>query len=261
MRGYELMTQDNNTARRRKKRRRGRRVYKVITALIIVIALVLAVNFLFRVNTIEVNGVSHHTAQEVIDASGIKMGQCLYLVNKFKVVDNLAASLTYVEDIDIYRRLPDTIVIDITERTPSAMVKCGADYWVLDENCRVLDKVRSLEEISSTTTVIGIEALSASPGSVIEVSSEEKTALAQLTAVLKGLQVEDMVGAFTTIDVTDPYNVVCMYDGDRIKVIFGDCTDMAYRVRFFRAIVNERSSDETGSIDIRDTQAPRFIEG
>ena len=69
------------------------------------------------------------------------------------------------------------------------------------------------------------------------------------------------MGAFTTIDVTDPYNVVCMYDGDRIKVIFGDCTDRAYRVRFFRAIVNERSSDETGSIDIRDTQAPRFIEG
>lgn len=254
------MAQDKNGALRRRKRRRGRRVYKIITVLAVVIVLVLAVNFLFRVSTIEVNGVSHHTQQEVIDASGIKMGQCLYLVNKFKVVDNLVASLTYVEDIDIYRRLPNTIVIDITERTPSAMVKCGADYWVLDENCKVLDKVRSLEEISSTTTVVGVEPVGASPGNVIEVSGGDKSALTQLTLALKGLKEENMVGAFTTIDVSDPYNVVCMYDGERIKVEFGDCTDMAYRVRFFRAIIGELSQDETGTIDITDTEAPRFIE-
>ena len=108
-------------ARRRNSSRHRRRgsfsfLYKVLSVLLICGAILGAMTFLFRINTIEITGVSHSTQDEILAASGIKQGDNLYLINKYDVADDIFARLPYVQTVQIHRRLPDTMTLFLAGR-------------------------------------------------------------------------------------------------------------------------------------------------
>lgn len=74
-------------------------------------------------DTVVVTGTQRYTQQEVIDATGIKTGDNLFLMNKYDVAQNIVGELPYIEEIRINRKLPDTLLIQVEEcGTPLALV-------------------------------------------------------------------------------------------------------------------------------------------
>ena len=76
-------------ARRRHSNRRRRRgnfgfLYKLLSVLVICGAVVTALTLFFRVDTIRVTGTERYTEDEVIGASGIQLGDNLFLLNKYQ---------------------------------------------------------------------------------------------------------------------------------------------------------------------------------
>lgn len=109
-------------ARRRHSNRRRRRgnfgfLYKLLSVLVICAAVVMALTLFFRVDTIEVTGTKRYTEKDVIEASGIQLGDNLFLLNKYEAARSIAEQLPYIdiEDIRIRRELPDTLLIDVAE--------------------------------------------------------------------------------------------------------------------------------------------------
>lgn len=109
-------------ARRRHSNRRRRRgnfgfLYKLLSVLVICAAVVMALTLFFRVDTIEVTGTERYTEKDVIEASGIQLGDNLFLLNKYEAARSIAEQLPYIdiEDIRIRRELPDTLLIDVAE--------------------------------------------------------------------------------------------------------------------------------------------------
>ena len=101
-------------ARRRHSNRRRRRgnfgfLYKLLSVLVICAAVVMALTLFFRVDTIEVTGTERYTEKDVIEASGIQLGDNLFLLNKYEAARSIAEQLPYIdiEDIRIRRELPD----------------------------------------------------------------------------------------------------------------------------------------------------------
>ena len=85
-------------ARKRGSGRRHRRnrfgfLYKLLTALVICAVVVVALTMFFRVGTIRVEGNSRYTDQEVIDASGMAVGDNLILLNKHALALRLTEQL------------------------------------------------------------------------------------------------------------------------------------------------------------------------
>ena len=123
-------------ARRRnssRHRRRGRFAFlnKVLSMLGVCGAGVAALTLFFRVETMEITGLERYSAEEVSDASGVQTGDNLYLLNKYDVVSRIQEALPYVEQIRINRRLPDTLVIEVTEcAEPLAIVQDGSAWLV-----------------------------------------------------------------------------------------------------------------------------------
>lgn len=90
-------------------------LFKLLCALAVVIALTIGATVFFQVETIAVTGNSRYTQQEVIDASGIQIGDNLYRMNKYQIGNQVLGQLPYVEKILIRRSLPSTIVITVSE--------------------------------------------------------------------------------------------------------------------------------------------------
>ena len=94
-------------------RRRGRfsGLYKVLSVLLAAGAVAAACIVFFRVNTIQVEGNVRYTAQEVIDASGVKIGDNLIVLPGGRVSAAIRAQLPYVEGVTLQRAYPDGLVI------------------------------------------------------------------------------------------------------------------------------------------------------
>ena len=86
----------------------------------IVAAVIFGVAIFFKVNTVEVQGNTIYSAEEIRSASGIQKGDNLFTLNKEAAAGSIKASLPYVETVSIIRFLPDKIVIEVKESSRSS---------------------------------------------------------------------------------------------------------------------------------------------
>ena len=100
------MNQESRTAGKARRVRSGV-LGKLLIMLAIVAAVVFGVAIFFKVNTIEVQGNTVYSAEQIVEASQIRQGDNLLTVNKALAVGNIKAALPYVEDVSIARSLPD----------------------------------------------------------------------------------------------------------------------------------------------------------
>ena len=86
--------------RHNRKRKRGRRrfglLFKLLCGAALVAAATLGATVFFQVETIAVVGNSRYTAQEVIDASGVQIGDNLFQMNKNQISQQILQRLPYV---------------------------------------------------------------------------------------------------------------------------------------------------------------------
>lgn len=118
-------------ARRNRRRRRNRGLlgplFKVLCVAAVLVALTFGVTVFFEVETVTVNGTSRYTPEEVVEASGIGIGDNLYRFNKNHISNRILQTLPYVEGVNINRKPPSTIVITVTEFSAVARIEPPAD--------------------------------------------------------------------------------------------------------------------------------------
>lgn len=78
-------------------------------------ALILALTILFKVEAIEVQGISRYSTEEVTEASGLEKGDNLFLADLGAAEKAVESKLPYVKAAHISLSLPDTFVIDVEE--------------------------------------------------------------------------------------------------------------------------------------------------
>ena len=195
-------------ARRRHSNRRRRRgnfgfLYKLLSVLVICAAVVMALTLFFRVDTIEVTGTERYTEKDVIEASGIQLGDNLFLLNKYEAARSIAEQLPYIdiEDIRIRRELPDTLLIDVAEcGTPLAVIQDGS-AWLLSPKGKIVEQLPA-SQAGDYAVIDGCELLAPSVGTDIALSTEfanQQTSLLALLAALDAAGLTDRVDAIQDV--------------------------------------------------------------
>ena len=131
-------------ARRRRNRRyrRGRflPLLRILLFLLICGALAAAMTVFFKVEEVSVSGNSRYTAQEVVEASGVALGDNLYLLNKDEIVARLTRELPYLSQVRIRRQLPSTLTVEVTETQAAAAVESGGTVWLISGQGKLLEQ-------------------------------------------------------------------------------------------------------------------------
>ena len=115
---------------------------KLLIMLAVVAAIVFGVAIFFKVNTIEIQGNTVYSADQIIEASQIQQGDNLLTVNKALAVGNIKAALPYVEDVSIARSLPDGIIIQVRESVVSFAVMTDTNAaWLIGPGGKALERI------------------------------------------------------------------------------------------------------------------------
>ena len=125
----------------KKKRRKKKAKILFFTLLFILLMMtlsILSMTVFFNADTILVEGNTRYSAEEILEAGGLKIGQNLFRLDKFEVIDQMK-ELPYIKEVTIRRKLPNTLKVEIIENQPVVWVECAGKAALLNEEYRILE--------------------------------------------------------------------------------------------------------------------------
>lgn len=148
-RSREELRREAREARERMRHRRKLFIWFLLIIGIVIAGVVLSLTLFFNVSSIQVNGASQYADSEIIKACGVKNGDNLFLINRDKVEEHVQQNLPYTGAVQVKRKLPSTLVLDVEDSTIAAAVHQGTEYYLINADGKVLAVASSEKEFKS----------------------------------------------------------------------------------------------------------------
>ena len=246
---------------------RNRLLLRMATVVAIVVALVLAMAVFFRVEHIQVAGMEQYTAWDISQASGIQQGDSLFSLGMPGAAARVQ-KLPYVKDVRIGIKLPNTVVIHVTEVRVTYAVKAeNDDWWLVDSDGKVIEKIPAEPQVA-VTKILGVRVLAPKAGqsaealetAMPEVDAEGNTIPVTVTAahqlkvalgIAKDLEANGIIGQAASIDVNDLGDIQVWY-GQQYQIKLGNENQLSYKISLAKGAIDtlNQESHNSGVLDV-----------
>lgn len=243
-----MASSDRYGVTRNKKKRSA--VFAPLSFLLVCVAVVFALGVFFRVQTIEVDGSTVYTPEEIIEAAGIEEGDNLFFINQLSVGSRIIANLPQVENAWVERDLPNKIVIHVEESYALAFVHWNEYYWTITGNCKLLENAPP-EELPGLIQVLDVTPVEPEAGRFMEVEPEEELKLSYLKSILSSFEELDIVQNVSDLNMSNAANPTFRYL-DRFTVRMGPNDNTDYKLRMLMSAVLTMEPDESGTFNLTD---------
>ena len=249
-----LREQQKRKAKRRVIKRIDKGIFKrlVITGGILC-AVILSMIIFFRVEHVEIRGAAYYTADEIRNVCSVARGDNLLTLSRGRISGNIMAHLKYVEAVRVTRRLPDTLVLYITESDPQYAVRdTQGDYYLITAQGKVTEKINA-QLAQDYTPIEGLQILPPEVGEELSLSptagESAKTKLEALTTLLEQIEAADLGRYVASVQAPSAGQLSLWYE-DRFEVKLGSSARMDYKLEYLKAVVAQEESYVTGKIDL-----------
>jgi len=166
----------------------------------------------FGVKEVVVEGNQSLRAEEIIRLTGVVPGTNIFLLNDEQILSRLYLN-PILESVEIVRKLPNQLLVQVQERVPCALLPVTAGFVVVDSKGIYLTRVGNMIEINRpviTGCEISPEVL---PGQVLS-----EAMLLQFLPVLEQMDTET-IQLISEINLSHPESIkVVTLDGIEIRV-------------------------------------------
>lgn len=238
-------TKKINKKKKDAKREKRLRVLKIIALIIISVVLVILLlsSSLFNINTISVEGNSKLSEEKVISLSSIELYTNMFKFSTIKAKSKLKEN-SYIEDAQISRKLPSTVVITVEERVPTYMLQFADSYVYINNQGYMLEISNEKIDVpiltGFTTDLSNIK-----PGN--RINSEDLEKMRMVIKIYQTLSNNGIADIVSKIDMSDERNYTLFFDSEGKKVYLGDASDLSTRIVCLKSIL-EAVSGKAGEI-------------
>lgn len=235
-----------NTRKRRRSRRGGGSLgplMRLLSVLLTAVVIVVALTLFFKVDQVIVSGNGRYTQDEIASVSGVETGDNLILLDKYQIARRLYTQLPFITDVRIHRKLPDSLVIEVTETRVALALESGGAWWLLSESGKVLD-VSDESGAEGCLILRGVAAEGIAVGDQLSLA-EGNITTERLLALVEAFSKRGMLENADSVDATDPDVLHIGYDGRFDVELYYDA-DFEFKLECLRAAVNDLEPNETG---------------
>lgn len=233
---------------------------KFVTMLAVVAAVVFGLVIFFKIQHIQVQGNAYYTADEIAEASGIALEDNLLTMSKAAVAARIRAELPYVSEVQIKRSLPNTVVITVTEFEVTYGIQDEINrWWLINREGRVLDQSNA-QAVKDHVIVQGLIIQSPEIGDDIKPAATEGADMSELASkkdaaltLLQLLETSAFAKQIVSIDVSTSYDILLWY-GTQYQIKLGNTEQLAYKMQYLQAVLEELESFQSGVIDLTFTE-------
>lgn len=263
-RGYEDKFAHNVTVtskheRRRRFKRRWRFYTFLITGgLMLLLAGYLLYSYVLVTNEIIVEGTDRYASSELIDASGIMVGEKLFSpsIDEAAIEEKLTDRFPYIKSVKVRRQLPNKIVLELTEEEPVFAADIFGQYVLLSQKMRVLE-ITDTEPSGKYIKLKLPDVRRATNGQIIELDG---TMLDVVRRAADAVCSETMRDGTSVLDVSDRFNIRISYGG-RFRLELGSVNDIDIKLTIAFEIMKDDkfAGGNKGTIYLSDVNRPSAI--
>ncbi|MEG1152783.1 MAG: FtsQ-type POTRA domain-containing protein [Oscillospiraceae bacterium] len=170
--------QIGNRKATRKRYAKFRLYYMIFFLLFAAISFYLATTKFFLIEAVDVSGTNKYTKEEIIEFANIKIGTNLFKVDKKKIKKEMIEKYEYIEDVNVKVVFPPSIIFEIKQAEPFALVKDNDDYLLVSEKWRVLE--RTAEPVMTRMPIVMGMSTPKNPQAVTQTKNVEGTQMAMV---------------------------------------------------------------------------------
>lgn len=239
--------------------------FKFAVMLAVVAVIVLSMVIFFKVKHINVllptdeSGeiVSYYTEQDIKEAAGINIDDNLLSLSKDAVAARIYAALPYVNELQIKKQLPGTVIISFSEFDVTYAIQDEkGGWWLMSREGRILEAADE-QSIRGHLSVTGMPIQVPEPGDYIKPAATDGADMSEIAnkqtvvlAVIPALEQAPFVKELTSVDVSTSYDLTLWY-GTRYKIRLGTIENLSYKLQFLQSTLeNKDVQARSGVIDL-----------
>ena len=244
-----------------KKKKRIKLMLKFTALLIIIIAGIIfaLVSPIFNIKEINVSNNNQINTETIISLSQLNLGQNIFKFNKNKVNKNIKTN-AYIESVEIKRKLPNKVQIQIEERKQEYNVEFLNGYAYINNQGYIL---QISEEKQALPTIQGI---STPDEQIVEgnrLNSEDLEKLEVIIQIMNICKNYELDSKITNIDISTKDEYTLYLEEEKKTIYLGDKSNLSNKMLYVQVIIEENRGKE-GAIfvngDLNNNFKPRFKE-
>ncbi len=241
----------------RRTRRSGSGFFSFFLILAIAtIGMIVMMQTVFRLEAVCVIGHEQHSAQEVINVSGLRYGQNIFSIRASDVRAALERDATLVYQ-GIQVKYPNMVYLQVSERKPVAVLLWLGIYYALDADGIVLENINETEYTGNLPVITGMRVTSAHKGQRLEVNSSVQ--LSAYCTLIDELSKQDYISQIEEIRLGKPDNIY-LVNAEGISIRIGKPEDLMRKVQSIRTAMGSLRSlnVRSGVMDVSDPTDVKF---
>ncbi len=255
-----------------KQRKRRKMITLVLLVLLIaVVGLVLSLTVFFRITAINVAQSTIYSDEQIVNASGIKISENMFLTDSEKAAKKIEEALPYISDVSIKKSITGKMTLTVTETKAAMAFLEGEQYLIINPEGKVLERSRIISEHVCLVSGVGyteategktivLSDLKASDGETVLRTGEKL--LEDLVTAYKGNE-EYLSGKISEIRLDDINNLEMVYEY-RILLKCGEIGKLESTLKFAGAIIERLDGENPyykGTVDLRIENKAYYNEG
>lgn len=226
-----------------------------ITTMIIALAIMALLTPTFNIQEIKVEGNNKVTTSNIINLSRLKLGQNIFKNNK-KSIEQYIKENTYIEKVEVTRKIPSTILLRVEERKAAYQVKLISSYVYIDKNGYILESGEKQENIISLEGLATPEEVLLNGKQLEQIDLKKLSKIVKLEEILvdlEGINLSDV-----KINIKNENNFIIFLNNENKKIYIGDLSDLSNKMLYIKKIL-ENEKGHSGIIFINGNLNEGFL--
>ncbi len=249
--GYNTRRKKDKPPKKKKKSkniwRKIRKILIAILKLILIISVIVGIGIflfvspVFNIVEIKVENANKISENTYISLSELKKEENIFRINKSKIREKIKTE-SYVEEVEIRRELPGTVILTVEERKPQYRIeKNGGLYMYIDKNGYYLEE--TTENINMPilrgikTNIDNIK-----PGDRLLEDDLEK--FNDVIKIVDGITNNNVETELSIIDISDKNKYVLEFVSVNKKVILGDISNLSTKMIWIKYFMKDKENEK-----------------
>ena len=219
--------------------------YIVTILVLVVICALVSLTVFFKIDSIQVEGKIRYESDEIISASMIKQGDNFILCKTSPGEREIYEKFPYIEEVDIYKKLFNKIIIRVKEATPTSIIESEGRYILLSESGKIIDI--STDRQCNVPIILGARLEKPKLSSSVKYQDENiKEYIDEMIACAEKYD----IGTLETIDISNLSKIVLKISRG-LSIVIGTPENIDYKLKTASKIMDQNiSANDKGILDV-----------
>ena len=247
--------------KRRQRREKQFRIVKLILKILLFVAIIVGVILflfispVFNIKNINVQGNNKINTEQIESLSKLNLEENIFKFSSKTIEENIKEN-AYIDSVEIKRKLPNTVEIIVTERTPKYQLEYGNAFVYIDANGNMLE---ISSENANLPIIRGYSTAQDSIKAGNKLNDEDCNKLLTVEKFLKAAQTNGIYDIITYMDISNDKDYTIEMPSKGKTAYLGDDTSINDKMLILKEILN-REEGKNGEVFLNDLNKIFFRE-